>query len=100
MAAIVYRYIFSESLAFDEVEASFLLAIFAAESLHGEALVRLEAAHAMDRLKRACVIDATTTVGQDLNRLFVGFLNREFGPDAFRIERITEPISRTAMAVA
>ena len=96
----LYRYQFSESVEFADVEAAFVLAVFAAESLHGEALVRLEAAHAMDATTSSCVIDAGTIVGQELNRLFVGFLNREFGPDAFRIERMTEQITRTATAAA
>ena len=30
----------------------------------------------------------TTAVGRDLNRLFVGFVRREFGPDSFRVTRV------------
>ena len=84
----VYRYSFTSSVAFAEVEASLVLAIMAAESLHGQTRVRLDAAHAVDAGKRSCVIDASTLVGRDLNRLFVGFLSREFGPDAFKVERV------------
>ena len=36
------------------------------------------------------MIDAGTPVGRDLNRLFVGFVGREFGADAFTVERIEE----------
>jgi len=32
-----------------------------------------------------------TPVGRDFNRLFLGFLQREFGPDSFRVERVTAP---------
>jgi len=34
------------------------------------------------------VIDAATPVGRDLNRVFIGLVTREFGPDSFRVERV------------
>jgi hypothetical protein len=88
MTRELYRYEFTADVPAEEVEASLLLALLAAESLHGESQVRLDAAHAFDPDRHACVIDAGTAVGRDVNRLFVGFLRREFGPDAFRVERI------------
>ena len=86
----VYRYTFASSVPFEEVESSLVLAIMAAESLHGQSQVRLDAAHAIDSEKCSCVIDASTPVGRDLNRLFIGFINREFGPDSFTVERIED----------
>lgn len=71
-----------------DIEASFVLAIFATESLHGAAETRLLVEHAMDLAKRTCVVDASTVVGRDLNRLFVGFVTREHGPDSFHVERL------------
>lgn len=68
-----------------------MLALLAVESLHGEAQVHLDAAHFFDSALRRCVIETGTAVGQDLNRLFTGFLRREFGEDAFRVERIAKP---------
>lgn len=88
MSKQLYRYVFSVEASLEEVEASLVLAIMATESLHGECQARLDAAHCFDAAKRACVIDAGTLVGRDLNRLFVGFIGREFGPDSFRVERI------------
>ena len=84
----VYRYGFQPCVPLEEVEASLLLALMATESLHGEAQVRLDAAHYLDVDQRACVIEAGTPVGRDINRLFVGFLRREFGEDAFHVERV------------
>lgn len=92
----IYRYSFASSVQFEEVEASLVLAVFAAESLHGESRVRLDAGHALDTDKRQIVIDATTQVGRDLNRIFVGFVSREFGADVFEVERADLP----AVAVA
>lgn len=88
MSAVVYRYKFATNVPIEEIEASVVLAIMAAESLHGQTQVRLDAAHAVDPAKRTCVIDVSTLVGQDLNRLFAGFVTREFGPDAFDVEHI------------
>jgi hypothetical protein len=90
MAKDLYRYWFTSEAPIEEIEASLVLALMAAESLHGEAQVRLDAAHYFEPGRRACVIDAGTAVGQDVNRLFVGFLRREFGEDAFRVERVAD----------
>jgi hypothetical protein len=84
----LYRYSFLPHVPLEEIEATLLLAVWGTASLHGEAQVRLDAAHFLDRDQRACVIDATTPVGRDINRLFVGFVQREFGNDAFRVERV------------
>jgi hypothetical protein len=83
----IYRYAFAPETALAEIEASLLLAIWGTESLHGESQVRLDASHYLDSAKRACVIDAGTPVGRDLNRLFVGYLRREFG-DQFCVEHL------------
>lgn len=91
MTKELYRYTFNRDVPLEEVEASLLLSILATESLHGEAQVRLDAAHAFDSDHRCCVIDAHTAVGRDLNRLFAGFLTREFGADAFSVERVNDP---------
>lgn len=88
MTKELYRYAFTPGVPVEEVEASLLLAVMATESLHGETQTRLDAAHYLDPIKRACVIDAGTPVGRDLNRLFTGFLGREFGEEAFSVERI------------
>ena len=100
MTKELYRYVFTPVAPIEEVEASLLLAILATESLHGESQVRLDAAHYFDPAKRACVIDAGTPVGRDLNRLFTGFLGREFGPDAFTVERVEDHIHEPQEAAA
>ena len=88
MSLEIFRYTFAPSVPSEEIEATLVLAILATESLHGTSQVRLDAAHAVDVEKRSCVVDASTPVGRDLNRLFTGFVSREFGADAFNVERI------------
>jgi hypothetical protein len=90
MTKDLYRYTFKPDVPLEDIEASLLLAVLATESLHGEAQVRLDTAHFFDPDQRTCVIDASTPVGRDVNRLFVGFARREFGDDAFRVERVNE----------
>jgi hypothetical protein len=90
MTTELYRYQFADEVPTEEIETTLLLSLFAVESLHGESQTRLDAAHHFDADRRACVIDAATTVGKDFNRLFVGFLRREFDADAFRVERLRE----------
>jgi hypothetical protein len=86
----IYRYSFPSTIPLDDVEETLLLAIIATESLHGESQVRLDSAHLFDREQRACVIDAHTQVGRDLSRLFTGFVTREFGANAFSVERVRQ----------
>lgn len=95
MTSNVYRYTFASDVPIEEIEALLLLAIWGCEALHGEARTRLDAAHFLDPAMRACVIDAGTPVGRDLNRLFIGFVSREFGPDSFDVERVeSTPIQK------
>ncbi|HAN99485.1 MAG TPA: hypothetical protein DCQ98_19600 [Planctomycetaceae bacterium] len=82
-----FRYRFDDDVAQEDVDSALLLAIWGCEALHGEAQTRLDAAYRVEADRRCCVIDAQTDVGRDLNRLFVGFLSRELGPDTFRVER-------------
>lgn len=91
MTQDTYRYEFAPGAPIEEIEASLLLALMGVESLHGAVRTRLDAAHYFDADERTCVIDASTRVGVDLNKLFAGFLSREFGPDAFRVERQLGP---------
>ena len=83
-----YRFRFSPDVPAEEVRGSLLLALFAVESLHGESQVQLDAGHDFDVEGRVLVIDATTAVGRDLNRVFCGFLRREFAAEALSVERV------------
>ncbi len=88
MPKLIYRYQFAEATPMEEVELTLLMADFGVESLFGEVQMRLDAGHAFDAARRACVIDATTRVGRAFNKLFAGYLRREFGADAFTVERL------------
>lgn len=90
MSTEVYHYQFENDVTSDDIEAALLLAIWGCESLCGESQTRMDAAHYFDADERTCVIDARTKVGINFNRLFVGFVSRELGPDAFRVKRISE----------
>jgi hypothetical protein len=92
----IVRYKFDESVIVEDIEAALLLAIWGCEALHGEAQTRLDASHYLDIDSRACVIDAGTAVGRDFNRLFLSFVRRECGEEAFRVERATPPVATAA----
>ena len=94
MHRTVYRYQFGREVASEDVEASLVLAILGTEALCGESQTRLDAAHAFDPEKRACVIDADTEVGVVFNRLFCQFLRREYGEDSFTVRRLVAERAR------
>lgn len=83
----VYRYSFKRHLAMDDVQDSLTLAVLGAEQLHGRAKMRLDASFRLDRQRRTCTIDGSNQVGQDVARLFAGFLTREFGERSFQVRR-------------
>jgi len=87
----LYRYNFDSKVPIRDVEESLLLAVLAAESLHGRSLVRLDASFCLDSQKRSCIVDAATEVGRAIARIFTGFLTREFGEESFKVERVGGP---------
>jgi len=88
MKAGIYRYTFNESVSMPEAEATLQLAILAAESLFGEATVRLSAGYTIDEDKRVCVLDATNEVGRSICQIYTGYVTHEFGADAFRVRQV------------
>ena len=87
MAHDIYKYIFDTSIPFQRLEDTFALALLAVESLHEKSRARMDIRFNLDRLNRICVIDASTEAGRDLSRIFFGFADVEYGPDAIWIKR-------------
>src|SRR4051794_7943234 len=102
MSRDIYRFVFADEVPAVEVEATLVLSILGIESLHGESQTRLDVQHAFDAKRRVVVIDASTPVGRDLNRLFIGFMTREFGAGSFRVERVqkAEPATESEPVTA
>jgi hypothetical protein len=84
----IYKYRFNRDVPPKDLEQSLLLAVVAVECLHGESRVRLDARYCLRAKDGVCVIDAGSDVGKHLNRVFTGFVTREFGEGAFRVHRI------------
>jgi len=98
MTRDVYRYTFTETVPFQDVEATIVIALFGTTAIHGESRTRMDARYVFDADKRTCVIAADTPAGQHLNELFTEYCRRSFGEDAFKIERIVGevPAERSA----
>ena len=89
------KFMFKDSVPMMEVEATLRLALLAVESLHGEDRLRLETPAQVDRARRACLVDTTTEVGRTLATVFGGYIRREFGADAFKIEQLPQAVEGT-----
>jgi hypothetical protein len=98
MTPEIHRYEFASSVPLAEVEATLTLSLLAAEGLHSQSRLALEAAYTIDAEDGTIVIEAKGRAGQDLNRLFTGFLTREFGPSGFRVERLPNVRRRQPVA--
>lgn len=80
-----YSYKFGPKTSMSDVEETLLLAVIAAEGLHGRSKINLDASFMLIEEDRACVIDADNQVGQDIARIFTGLLACEFGEDSFTV---------------
>jgi hypothetical protein len=89
---------FESSVAMGDVEATLTLSKLAAASLHGDDRVRLQARARIDHPGRACEIDMSSAVGQDLALIFGGYVRREFGDAAVQIECAESDTKEPALA--
>jgi hypothetical protein len=85
-----YRFQFEPRVSLAEAEMSLHLAMFAVEGLIGRARVRLGARYYISEPDRTIVVNACKPAGKMIARVFTGLLLREFGEDAFSIERINQ----------
>ena len=88
MSRELYRYVFSRQVPITEAMATLELTLIAVESLHGESRTRMDARCTVSLLDRTLEVDASTHVGQALNQIFVGFLTREFGANAYSVTAV------------
>lgn len=88
MTVLTYRYRIPPTVPLQELEDTLRLAAMATAGLHGESRVRLEGRHVVLAGKRHCLIDASSQVGVDLNRIFLGFLAQEFRDQPIEVDRI------------
>ena len=91
-----YRFSFKQHLDMEGIQDALTLAVCGALGLHGRARVRLDGSWKLDRQRRRCEIDASTEVGQDIARLFTGYLAGEFGENAFQVRPQLESQTRGA----
>ncbi|MBI4377315.1 MAG: hypothetical protein HY549_12820 [Elusimicrobia bacterium] len=84
----VYRFRFKDDVPTKDVEENLFWAVFNAEAVFGKPRVRLDASFLFDRDKRVCVIDKSTEVGRHIAQLFTSLITREFGEEAFKVERV------------
>lgn len=90
MSKTVYRFQFEEDVPLEEAETSLVLAIIAAEALHGQPAVRLSLRYLFSEEKRACAVTADNEVARQVVMIFIQFLLRQFDDDAFQV---TQPLS-------
>lgn len=92
------RFVFGPNVSMQEAEGTLRLAQIAAESLFGSDRVELEAPCASDRSARTIIIQAGTEAGRTLALIFLGYVRREFGADAVRVEQPRRALIETAGA--
>jgi hypothetical protein len=87
------RFEFTPDVPSHEVEGTFRLALLATETLFGTDRVAIDAVYRIDLDTRAIDVDRSNNVGGTLALVFLGYLRREFGPEAFRMKRVYGPVA-------
>jgi len=96
-----YRYEFDESISFEEAQETLVLSRIAVASALGESRARLEIADCTHPNERCIEISANSVAGQMLNRIFTGYLAREFTPNGFRVNVLdagSQPMTEVELA--
>lgn len=78
---------FSRAADMAKVENALLMAVVAAEGIHGRSRVSLEARFNTSLAVRTCLVNADNQVGVDIAKVFTEFLNLEVGEDAYKVTR-------------
>jgi hypothetical protein len=106
MEKSVVTFSFEAAVPMEDVRATLRLALLAAECLHGEDRVRLEAHVSIDPAQHTCSIETGFEVGRTLAILFGGYIRREFGDSAVTfqssnptVDASTTPIDVTVAQV-
>ncbi|MCP4662412.1 MAG: hypothetical protein GY856_44000 [bacterium] len=89
-----YRYQFPEGADMADVENTLLMAVIAAEGIHGRARVRIDADFDVDHDQRTCRVSSCCVAGESIARVFTEFLLLERGDDGFEVD-VHRPVSRS-----
>jgi len=87
-----YKYQFARRVRLQDAEDTLLLALLAAEGIHGRPRVRMDSAYAVDPAVRTIVVDSSTDVGQDVCGIYTSFLTKEFSGQAFDVSPLDKEI--------
>jgi hypothetical protein len=87
MNKTIYHFQIKDGIFMSAAKDSLLLSIMAAESLFGRPRINLEARFRLERVSKVCIIDIGTKVGETIARVFTGLMIREFGEQAFKVEK-------------
>ena len=82
----IHRFTFAKDVLLEDVEDALVVARLAADGVHGEGEVQLDACYALSDEHRVFVIDANDPVGRTIARVFTSVLLRTIGADAFEVE--------------
>ena len=96
--ATEHTYVFEERIDLRAVEDSLALAALATASDHGTVAVRLDVAYRLNKSERIVVIETETEIGEAMNRVFYGFLERGIGREAFTVTRLRGGLDATRSA--
>ncbi|MBD3297053.1 MAG: hypothetical protein GF341_00195 [candidate division Zixibacteria bacterium] len=92
---ISYEYRFGPSAPIPVILETLVLAVAAAESLHGRARVRSDSQVHVNTSERLCFVEGLLPIAEDLARIFTGFLSRKCKADDFSVRQLDQPSGST-----
>ena len=91
MEQVICCYRFKPHVPLQDVQETLLLAVLAAEGLHGPAIQEANLCYGVNADLHALAICAGDKAGRDVVRIFTNFVRREFGGDALDVTILAVP---------
>ncbi len=92
---ISYEYRFGQNAPIPVILETLVLAVTAAESLHGRTKVRSDSQVHVNTSERLCFVEGLLPIAEDLARIFTGFLSRKCKADDFSVRQLIQPSGST-----
>lgn len=70
----VYKFTFAKDVSIEEVNNAMAMAAIAVESIYGEHAMMIDGKFYVSDRQRICLIDSESQLGQDLAKVFAGFI--------------------------
>ncbi|MHB1001441.1 MAG: hypothetical protein ACYC27_19555 [Armatimonadota bacterium] len=75
MTRTVYKFTFTKEVEISDINNAMAMAAIAVEAIYGEPAMKIDGKFYVSDRQRICLIDSESQLGQDLAKVFAGFID-------------------------